>query len=97
MRKTWGVNGEIKGTLKTKVGINKNIQIALEREREVKRERESWNASTYETNRATMHIIGQVLFVWASYRQIQCNFKHNYFCSIMFALYYAIICSECWI
>ena len=40
MRKTWGVNGEIKGTLKTKVGINKNIQIALEREREVERERE---------------------------------------------------------
>ena len=46
MKKTWGVNGEIKGTLKTIVGIG-NAGIILnrekrrdERERERERERE---------------------------------------------------------
>ena len=39
MRKTWGVNGEIKGTLKTKVGINKMYTMA-ERESKIERERE---------------------------------------------------------
>ena len=43
MRKTWGVNGEIKGTLKTKVGINIMYTMAkreLDWERERERERD---------------------------------------------------------
>ena len=40
MRKTWGVNGEIKGTLKTKVGINKMYTMAKRELRERERERE---------------------------------------------------------
>ena len=39
MRKTWGVNGEIKGTLKTKVGMS-NIQYWIEREKRIERERD---------------------------------------------------------
>ena len=58
MRKTWGVNGEIKGTLKTKVGFNKMYTIAKESwERERERERCQWiRALDWDT----IGIIGQV-------------------------------------